>query len=147
MNQVRTETRVHIRWMIRRDMEEVLEIEQRSFEFPWPEDEFIRVLRERNCIGMVADASGSDRILGFLIYELHKTRLHILNFAVADTHRRQGIGRQMIRKLADKLHVQRRKQLLMEVENMIRDLRAVGLDGWDAVEDPETAILEMRGGA
>ena len=26
---------VHIRWMIRRDMEEVLNIEQASFEFPW----------------------------------------------------------------------------------------------------------------
>ncbi len=29
------ELRVHIRWMIRRDMDESLEIEQESFEFPW----------------------------------------------------------------------------------------------------------------
>jgi hypothetical protein len=27
--------RVHIRWMIRRDMKEVLDIERESFEFPW----------------------------------------------------------------------------------------------------------------
>ena len=29
---------VHIRWMIRRDMGEVLDIEQASFEFPWLEE-------------------------------------------------------------------------------------------------------------
>ena len=43
--------RTHIRWMIRRDMPEVLAIEAASFEFPWLEDDFIRCLRQRNCIG------------------------------------------------------------------------------------------------
>ena len=46
--------RVHIRWMIRRDMAEVLEIERGAFEFPWFEEEFIRCLRQRNCIGVAA---------------------------------------------------------------------------------------------
>ena len=45
------QTRVHIRWMIRRDMPEVLAIEHASFEYPWCEEEFLRVLRQRNCIG------------------------------------------------------------------------------------------------
>jgi [ribosomal protein S18]-alanine N-acetyltransferase len=47
---------VHVRWLIRRDMPAVLKIEDSSFEFPWREDDFIRALRQRNCIGMVADA-------------------------------------------------------------------------------------------
>jgi [ribosomal protein S18]-alanine N-acetyltransferase len=34
--------RTHIRWMIRRDMPEVLAIEAASFEFPWLEDEQYR---------------------------------------------------------------------------------------------------------
>ena len=42
-----TEIAVHIRWMIRRDMPEVLQIEAASFEFPWLEDDFIRCLRQR----------------------------------------------------------------------------------------------------
>ena len=71
---------VHIRWMIRRDMPEVLAIEEQCFEFPWSEEDFIRCLRQRNCIGMVAEHS--ERVVGFMIYELHKNRLHILNFAV-----------------------------------------------------------------
>ena len=86
------EIRVHIRWMIRRDMPEVLEIEERSFEFPWTEEDFIRCLRQRNCIGMVAEHD--ERVVGFMIYELHKTRLHLLNFCVHRDLRRRGVGTQ-----------------------------------------------------
>jgi ribosomal-protein-alanine N-acetyltransferase len=107
------QVRVHIRWMIRRDMTEVLDIERGSFEFPWFEEDFIRCLRQRNCIGMVAEHG--ERVVGFMIYELHKTRLHILNFAVAPEFRHRGIGRQMIDKLLGKLSSQRRVRITLEV--------------------------------
>ena len=90
----KAQVRVHIRWMIRRDMPEVLAIEHASFEFPWCEEEFLRVLRQRNCIGMVAEHG--ERVVGFMIYELHKNRLHVLDFAVHPEFRRQGVGRQMV---------------------------------------------------
>ncbi len=105
--------RVHIRWMIRRDMPEVLDIERESFEFPWFEEDFIRCLRQRNCIGMVAEHG--ERIVGFMIYELHKTRLHILNFAVATGDRHRGVGRQMAEKLTGKLSRGRRTRITLEV--------------------------------
>lgn len=105
--------RVHIRWMIRRDMPEVLDIESQSFEFPWSEDDFIRCLRQRNCIGMVAEHE--ERVVGFMIYELHKSRLHVLNFAVAKNFRRRGTGGQMITKLIGKLSNQRRTRIMLEV--------------------------------
>ena len=35
------QVRVHIRWMIRRDMPEVLHTEQESFEFAWSEEDFL----------------------------------------------------------------------------------------------------------
>ncbi|MCI0359176.1 MAG: ribosomal protein S18-alanine N-acetyltransferase [Planctomycetaceae bacterium] len=106
-------TPVHIRWMIRRDMPEVLTIESQAFEFPWSEDDFVRCLRQRNCIGMVAEHN--ERVVGFMIYELHKNRLHILNFAVHEQMRRRGIGGQMIRKLVSKLSPQRRSRIMLEV--------------------------------
>lgn len=105
--------RLHIRWMIRRDMPEVLDIESRSFEFPWSEDDFIRCLRQRNCIGMVAEYDQS--VVGFMIYELHKTRLHILNFAVHQDYRRMSFGTQMVQKLIGKLSSQRRTKIFLEV--------------------------------
>ena len=105
--------RVHIRWMIRRDMPEVLAIEQEGFEFPWSEEDFIRCLRQRNCIGMVAEHD--ERVVGFMIYELHKTRLHILNFAVGAECRRRGVASQMVAKLIGKLSSQRRTRIMLEV--------------------------------
>jgi ribosomal-protein-alanine N-acetyltransferase len=107
------EVRVHIRWMIRRDMPEVLDIEAESFEFPWLEEDFIRCLRQRNCIGMVAEHD--DRVVGFMVYELNKTRLHMLNFAVAVDYRRRGVGSQMVAKLIGKLSAQRRTRVVLEV--------------------------------
>ena len=107
------EINVHIRWMIRRDMSEVLEIENSSFEFPWSEKDFIRCLRQRNCIGMVAEYE--ERVVGFMIYELHKNQLHVLNFAVRPDVRRRGIGEQMVDKLVGKLSQQRRNRITLEI--------------------------------
>ena len=109
----KTAVKVQIRWLIRRDMPEVLDIEQQSFEFSWTEEDFLCCLRQRNCIGMVAECD--HRIVGFMIYELHKAKLHVLNFAVDPEFRRNGIGSQMIEKLVDKLSQQRRQEIVLEV--------------------------------
>ena len=90
----------HIRWMIRRDMPEVLSIEKGSFEFSWDEDDFIRFLRQRCCIGMVAEHG--EQVVGFMVYELHRKRFHLLRFAVHPDVRRQGVGAAMVAKLRSK---------------------------------------------
>lgn len=108
-----TRTHVQIRWMIRRDMPSVLAIEGQSFEFPWSEEEFIRVLRQRDCIGMVAEIS--EEIVGYMVYELHTKRIHILSFAVHEDFRLQGVGMTMIKKLVSKLTYQRRNRIALEV--------------------------------
>ena len=105
--------RTQIRWLIRRDMDEVLEIERSSFEFPWTEEEFLTCLRQRNCIGTVAELD--HEIVGFMIYELHQSMLRILNFSVSPTCRRRGVGQQMVQRLIDKLSQQRRREIVLEV--------------------------------
>lgn len=104
---------VHIRWMIRRDMPEVLAIEADSFEFPWSEDYFLCCLRQRNSIGRVAEHD--DRVVGFMVYELNKKHIHILNFAVAADCRRCRIGTQMISKIIAKLSPRKWTRLTLEV--------------------------------
>ncbi|HBB75027.1 MAG TPA: ribosomal-protein-alanine N-acetyltransferase [Planctomycetaceae bacterium] len=99
--------------MIRRDMPDVLAIEREAFEFPWSEEDFTRSLRQRTCIGMVAEYA--DSVVAFMIYELHRTRLHVLNFAVLRSHRRLGIGTQMLRRLIAKLAPERRSRIVLEV--------------------------------
>lgn len=107
------DVKVQIRWLIRRDMTQVLEIEQASFRHAWTEEDFLTCLRQRNCIGMVAEHD--HQIVGFMIYELHKAKLRILNFAVAPWVRRMGVGAQMVQRLVDKLSQQRRKEIALEI--------------------------------
>jgi ribosomal-protein-alanine N-acetyltransferase len=77
---------------------------------------------------MVAEAS--ERVVGFMVYELHKLRLHVLNFAVAEKYRRRDVGTQLVRKLVSKLSHDRRSRLTLEVRetNLPAQLffRAVG---------------------
>ena len=112
-NTQRQDVKVQIRWLIRRDMTEVLKIERACFQFAWTEEDFLCCLRQRNCIGMVAERD--HQIVGFMIYELHKSKLRILNFAVAPAARRQAVGGQMVRRLIDKLSQQRRKEIVLEI--------------------------------
>ncbi|MDY3553395.1 ribosomal protein S18-alanine N-acetyltransferase [Gemmata sp. JC717] len=107
------ENAIHIRWMIRRDMPDVMGVELASFEYAWTEDDFLRCLRQRNCIGMVAERG--DTVTGFMIYELHRTRLQLLNFAVAPAARRAGVGKLLIGKLIYKLCSHRRQKLTLAV--------------------------------
>ncbi|MBV8267519.1 MAG: ribosomal protein S18-alanine N-acetyltransferase [Planctomycetaceae bacterium] len=129
----KAQVRVHIRWMIRRDMPEVLAIEHASFEFPWCEEEFLRVLRQRNCIGMVAEYG--ERVVGFMIYELHKNKLHVLDFATHPEFRRQGVGRQMVAKLVGKLSSHRRTRIALCVrETNLSGQLFLRIQGFRAIE-------------
>ena len=146
-----TMLRIHIRWMITRDMPEVLAIEDAVFQFPWSEEDFVRCLRQRNCIGMVAEVE--ERVVGYMIYELHKNRLHILNFGVHAGMQRQGVGRAMLDKLQSKLSTQRRNRIMLEVRetNLEAQLffRAMGFRAVSVLKDfyedtPEDAYLLQR---
>jgi len=94
-------------------MQDVLNIERACFDHVWSEEDFLCCLRQRNCIGMVAEQD--HNIVGFMIYELHKLTLRILNFAVDPSVQRSGIGSRMIERLVDKLSQQRRREIVLEV--------------------------------
>lgn len=99
--------------MIRRDMREVIDIEKRCFDHPWTEEDFLRCLRQRNCIGMVAE--DGENVVGFFIYELHKQHIEIVNLAVHTEWQRNGIGSHMIAKLIGKLGSHRRTRIIIRI--------------------------------
>jgi ribosomal-protein-alanine N-acetyltransferase len=98
--------RVHQRWAVRVDVPEMAAVEAASFARPWSEADFLAALRERQVIGMVAEADG--RVAGFHLYELHHEHLFVLNFAVRPDCRRRGVGAQMADGLVRKLSAHRR---------------------------------------
>lgn len=99
-----------VRWMIARDMPTVYAIEDRSFEYRWTTEDFTRAIRTRNCMSLVAEIE--EAVAGYVVYEIHRDRLRILNFAVHQDLRRQGVGRAMVQKLVGKLSPNRRRIML-----------------------------------
>ena len=90
-----------IRWLLRKDVPQVLSIESKSFEFPWTEEDFIAMLRQPKCLGMVAERNG--KVVGYMLYRIAESEIIVHNFAVCPTQRRKGVGQQMINKLLRKL--------------------------------------------
>lgn len=127
----------HVRWMIRRDMPEVMETEQLCFEFPWSEEQFINCLREMSCIGMIAEHN--EQVVGHMVYGLRKGWLHILNFAVHPSVQRLGVGTTMVEKLKSKLSCIRRNRLVLEIRDSNLDahlfFRAMGFEAVDIFRD------------
>lgn len=128
---------VYVRWLIPRDLPEILAIEERAFDFPWLEEEFVRCLRQRNCIGLAAEHEGM--VVGFVVYELHKSKLHVLNFVVDDEFRLSQVGTQMIDKLIGKLSYSGRTSISLEVseKNLGAQLffRSVGFRAVSVLKD------------
>jgi len=112
-NQTDIQLSTHVRWLIRRDMPEVLDVENACFEYPWSKQDFICCMRRRNCIGMVAEHD--SQVVGFMVYELTKDQLYLMSFAVRPDLQRCGVGTLMISKLISKLSPGRRDKIDLEV--------------------------------
>ncbi len=116
-------------WMARRHMEAVVRIEAASFAAPWSEQDFCSILHRRNAIGKVAEHHGA--IIGYMVYLLLDEAIEVVNLAVDPPFRRQGFGRNMLRKLAGSLCAGRRTRLVVPVSEYSLPaqlwLRACGL--------------------
>jgi ribosomal-protein-alanine N-acetyltransferase len=110
--------KIMLRWLIQKDMKQVMKIEDACFEQPWSERDFQTCLKQRNCIGMVAeckDLQFNFQVVGFVFYELHKTHLRLINFAVSAEMQRKGVGTKIMASLIKKLNQQSRDSILLNV--------------------------------
>lgn len=134
-------TTLIIRWIIREDLAQILEIENHSFSTPWDEDDFYQVMRMQNTIGKVFEYDG--RILGYVVYSLRVTGILLLNIAVHEDFRRQGIGSAIMDHLKTTLHGPRRSIRLEVTErNLDAQLfwRANGFRAVNVVRGPMSYI-------
>jgi ribosomal-protein-alanine N-acetyltransferase len=145
---VSTSSCVHVRWMIRRDLPDVLAIDRASFAVAWTHDDFIRYLQQRENLGMVAETD--DCILGFMLYELRTKEIAVDRFAVHPHCRRMGVGRKMSDRLFSRLTPRRRTRAVIDVResNLPAQLffRSLGwtagvVRGWFEDEDAYRFVL------
>lgn len=111
-------TTVNVRWMIAKDLESTVSIDGATSDSPWSEEEFRTCLRQRNCIGMVAEQD--EDILGYIVYELHKNRLVVVRMGFLPESMLNGVGEAMIEKLIGKLSHDKRRVLQVNINE--RDL-------------------------
>lgn len=105
---------IHCRWMVRRDLPEVLDLQKKYCRNYLSEDEHITMLRKRDNIGMVAEDLETGSIKAYMIYQLHEQSLLVLRF-VTNVVEPDEAGDALITKLMSKLSFERRKHLHIPV--------------------------------
>lgn len=94
-------------------MSSILDIEAKSFEYPWNFSTLEECIVCRKNVAMVATVE--NKVVGYIVYELHTASVHLLNLAVAEKNRRQGIATTLVETLRKKLHPDRRSKIVLGV--------------------------------
>jgi ribosomal-protein-alanine N-acetyltransferase len=102
--------RCHIRWIVSRDLPEVLAIDQE-----WTEFNFRENLRQVNCAGMVAEVGA--QVVGFVLYLLREKEIFIVRLKVHGEWQRKKVGTAIIEKLKLKLSSFRRPLLATVIDD------------------------------
>lgn len=108
---------ISTRWMLDRDMDQVLAIERANYAVPWTQSHFQMCRRERPYEVVVATSRGDQQVLvlGYVVYQRHQRRMVVVNIAVATECHRRSVGAQLIQRLQSKLSAARRNRLMLYV--------------------------------
>lgn len=87
---------VIVRQMLLRDIPSVAAIDQQSFSLPWPETSYRYELQGNAASRSFVAESADHEIVAMIVSWLILDELHIATIATSPTHRRQGIGRQIL---------------------------------------------------
>ncbi len=106
-------TQSYVRYMIRRDLDAVAAMDKDLFDCPWTKAEFILALQQRNTVGIVSERN--EEVVGYMVYEIHRHKIQLLNFAVRARSQRLGVGREMVERLKSRLSFKQREMIATEV--------------------------------
>lgn len=141
---------VDVRYMVPNFTPKLLAIERLSFEFPWSTEDFVRVQRQPKANGRVAVVGSgwkkSERIVGYIFYQLFPAHVRILRLAVTPDCRRRGVGRRLVEVLENTLDPHKYSLILVEVRetSLTAQLffRAAGFRAIGTFRDYHLAIAE-----
>lgn len=100
------------------DADTLSALHQEDFVRPWSEDEFETLLGQDNVFGFAVVEVGDrrSRPVGFVLVRQAADEAEILTIAVARSHRRLGLGRQLMDAVLRELHSARAEMLFLEVD-------------------------------
>ena len=104
---------IEIRRLQLQHLNEIEEIERRSYPTPWSRSMFASELAKPSsiCLG----AFEGDRLSGYLIISRYVDAWHVMNIAVAPEYRRRGIARRLMERLFEITSRDSRRGYTLEV--------------------------------
>jgi ribosomal-protein-alanine N-acetyltransferase len=111
------ENAIVIEAMRKEDIDQILAIEQASFTMPWSRNLFLSEFRSRNVsLLMVALREAPVRsVCAYIVCWIVADEMHILNLAVQQDMRRQGIARKLVMAALKRAHERGAKRAFLEV--------------------------------
>jgi len=89
---------LRLRRMTNNDVARVVEIEAKSYQFPWSDDIFKDCFRARYDCWVCED---QDRVIGYIIVSIAVGEAHVLNICVDPAEQGQGIGRKILENMLE----------------------------------------------
>lgn len=136
-----------IRFMTRRDVNDVLRIDRASYVPSLTADELVEALSQHDCLALVADSQ--DEIIGYIIYHLAAKKIIVSRIAVAPEYRRLSVASALLERVLSKMSIKGRSQteMILSDQNLLGHvfLRSAGFLATailhDYTEDGEDAYL------
>jgi ribosomal-protein-alanine N-acetyltransferase len=72
----------------------ILKIEFDCYTDPWDEETFRDCFKQKHTRGLTVDLDGE--IVGFIIYQINKNSITLVNVAVDKAHRRKGYAKELV---------------------------------------------------
>ena len=117
--------RYYIREMTPQDLDKVVEIEQQTFSKPWSRNDFLDSLKNEYTFYVVAEEMATKVVVGYCGYYCSFEEANIVNVAVEESARRNGVGETMLRFLIDFGRRQGITEMFLEVR--VSNAPAIGL--------------------
>lgn len=87
---------VIVRQMVLSDIPSVVAIDKQSFSLPWPETSYRYELQGNTASRSFVAEAGEQEVVAMIVSWLILDELHIATIATSPTHRRRGIGSQIL---------------------------------------------------
>jgi ribosomal-protein-alanine N-acetyltransferase len=118
-------TRVELRRLEMRDLNAIERIERASYPTPWSRSMFASELAKPSSICLGAFDLETDELVGYLVISRYVDAWHVMNVAVASSHRRRGVATRMMERLFEVTAGRGRRGYTLEVR--VSNVGAVAL--------------------
>jgi ribosomal-protein-alanine N-acetyltransferase len=113
-------TDIAIAVMKKEDVDQVLAIELASFSMPWSKNLFLSEFRSPGVSTLLVSLANDAlprMVTGYIVYWLVEDEMHILNLAVAPSHRRRGTARLLVLDAIKRAYARGARRAFLEVRS------------------------------